>query len=183
MAYDFNQLKKQAKEVEEWLRRECQGIRTGRATPYLLDGVMVSAYGSHVPLKQVAAITVEDARSIRLNPWDKSQVKDIESALTAANLGVSVVADESGLRIIFPELTAEVRQKLTKVVKAKLEEARVSLRQARDKVWSEIQVGEREGKISEDAKFRLKDELQKLIDQTNEELDIVAAKKETEILN
>ena len=183
MTYDFTQIKKKLKEIEAWLKNEYQGVRTGRATPFLLDGIMVNSYNAHVPLKQVAAVAIEDARTLRVNPWDQTQVKEIETAITGANLGVSVVPDPAGLRIIFPELTGESRQKLVKLVHAKLEEARVSLRQARDKVWSEVQAEARAGKLSEDEKFRLKNELQKIIDQGNQALESLSEKKEKEILN
>ncbi|MEK7552871.1 MAG: ribosome recycling factor [Patescibacteria group bacterium] len=183
MTYNFNPIKNKIKEIEEWLVREYQAVRTGRATPFLLDGVVVNSYNAHVPLKQVAAVTIEDARSLRVNPWDKNQIKEVETAITAANLGVSVAADSSGLRIIFPELTAESRTRMAKVVHTKLEEARVNLRQARDRVWTELQTEERSGKISEDDKFRFKDGLQKIIDEGNQKLEAVAKKKETEILN
>jgi len=183
MNYNFAPIKEQAKEVSENLRQELASVRTGRATPALLDGVTVNIYASHMPLKNLAAIVIEDARSLRINPWDKSQIKDIESALATANLGVSVTADETGFRIIFPQLTAEGREKLVKVVKGKLEEARSALRVARDKIWSEIQKNEREKKISEDDKFRFKDELQKIVDLGNKDLNLLVEKKEKEIFN
>lgn len=143
----------------------------------------INVYASRVPLKNLAAVVIEDARTLRVNPWDKSQIKDIESAIAAANLGVSAIADETGFRIVFPDLTTEGRQKLVKAVRAKLEDARRALRQPRDKVWSEIQKNEREGKISEDDKFRYKEELQKIIDHSSKELEALAGKKEKEILN
>ncbi|MBI2100583.1 MAG: ribosome recycling factor [Candidatus Vogelbacteria bacterium] len=182
MPNDFKPIKNKTTEVANWLRIELSGVRTGRATPQLLDGVMVNAYGGRTPLKQLGALSVENGRTVRINVWDQNQLKEIESAIAAANLGVSVSADDAGLRIIFPELTAESRQKLIKVVRVKLEEAKVKVRQARDEVWSEIQIKERDGKISEDEKFRRKDELQKIINRGNEELDTIAAKKEMEIL-
>lgn len=183
MTYDFSPIKNKAAEIADWLRTELLAIRTGRAAPQLLDRIMVSAYGSRTPLKQLGAMSVEDARTVRINLWDSSQLKEIESAVAAANLGVSVNVDDAGLRIIFPELTAESRQKLIKVVRVKLEEAKVKVRQARDKFWSTIQEEERNGKISEDEKFRRKDELQRIIDRGNGELDTLAARKEKEILN
>ncbi|MEK7208784.1 MAG: ribosome recycling factor [Patescibacteria group bacterium] len=183
MSYNFTPIKNQGKEIAENLKRELASIRTGRATPVLLDGIMVNVYASRLPLKNLAAVVIEDARTLRLNPWDKNQIKDIEAAIAAANLGVSITTDEAGFRIIFSELTAESRGKLVKVVKGKLEEARNALRQARDKAWSEIQKNEREKKISEDDKFRFKDELQKIIDQENKNFELLIEKKEKEILN
>ncbi|MBI4136366.1 MAG: ribosome recycling factor [Candidatus Vogelbacteria bacterium] len=182
MVYDFNSVKNKVAEIADWLRSELASIRTGRAAPTLLDGVIINVCSSRTPLKHLAAVTVEDARTLRVSPWDKNQTKDIGAAVTAANLGVSVVPDEIGLRIIFPELTAEGRQRLVKAARAKLEEARVALRQSRDKFWSTVQKAEHDGKISEDEKFRRKDELQKIIDRGNVELETLAAKKEKEIL-
>ena len=183
MNYNFNPIKTKLKEIEQWLKNEYHGVRTGRATPFLLDRVAVKSYGSKLPLKQVAAITIEDVRTLRVTPWDKTQMKEVESAITAENLGVSISGDQTGIRITFPELTAESRARLIKVVKGKFEEARASVRQARDKIWSEIQIEERAGKISEDDKFRLKDELQKIIDENNRVLEEIMMKKEAEISN
>lgn len=183
MPYNFTPIKNQGKEIAENLKRELTSVRTGRATPALLDGITVNIYASRLPLKNLAAIVIEDARILRLNPWDKNQIKDIEAAIAAANLGVSITTDEAGFRIIFPELTAESRGRLVKIVKEKLEAARSALRQTRDKIWSEIQKNEREKKISEDDKFRFKDELQKIIDQENKNLELLVEKKEKEILN
>ncbi|OGG54732.1 ribosome recycling factor [Candidatus Kaiserbacteria bacterium RIFCSPHIGHO2_02_FULL_49_11] len=181
MAYDFSPLKKKVADTEEWLKKEYQGIRTGRATPTLLDGVLVESYGSRMPLIQVGSVSVEDARTIRIAPWDQSQIKAIEKGVTDANLGVGVSADERGVRVTFPELTSERRGALMKIAKDKLEDARVSLRGERDRVWSDIQKKEKESEISEDEKFRYKDEMQKLVDEGNKKLDILAEKKRAEI--
>ena len=181
MAYDFSPLKKKVTDTEEWLKKEYQGIRTGRATPTLLDGVLVESYGSRMPLIQVGSVSVEDARTIRIAPWDQSQIKAIEKGVTDANLGVGVSADERGVRVTFPELTSERRGALMKIAKDKLEDARVSLRGERDRVWSDIQKKEKESEISEDEKFRYKDEMQKLIDEGNKKLDALAEKKRAEI--
>ena len=183
MKYDFNSTKAKLKEVEEWLKNEYHGVRTGRATPFLLDSVQVKSYGGKLPLKQVAAITIEDARTLRVTPWDKTQMKEVESAITAENLGVSIGGDQNGIRITFPELTAENRERLIKVVRGKFEEARVTIRQARDKIWNTIQEAERTGTLGEDDKFRAKDELQKIVDENNKTLEEITRKKETEILN
>ena len=157
------------------------GIRTGRATPTLLDGVQVEAYGARMPISQVASLSTEDARTLRITPWDASQTKEIERAITLANLGVSSAVDDKGLRVFFPELTSERREQLLKISKQKLEEARVALRGERDKVWSDIQAKEKDGKLSEDEKFRAKDEMQKLIDEGNKKLEELAERKEKEI--
>jgi ribosome recycling factor len=183
MAYNFNLLKAEIKEIEEWLAREFSAIRTGRATPALLDGVSVESYGSRVSLKQVGAIGVEDPRTLRITLWDKSQMRGVESAVQAANLGVSITSDSVSLRIIFPELTADKRKILNKVANEKIEQARISLRQAREKTWNDIQAKEKSGEVSEDEKFRLKDELQKIIDSANQYLNEAGKRKQTEIEN
>ncbi len=182
MTYNLAPLKTRLAEVSGWLSNEYKSLRTGRASPAVLDAVMVDSYGTRLPLKQVAAIAVEDAGTIRVTPWDKGQVKAIETAVAASNLGLSAVADQNGLRVVFPQLTTERRTMLAKVVKDKLEEARVRLRAEREKVWQEIQKDEKAKKINEDEKFKVKDELQKIIDTANDDLASLAAKKEAEIM-
>ncbi len=181
MAYDFTPLKKKIAETEDWLKREYSGIRTGRATPQLLDNIRVDSYGSKVPLNQVGNISVEDARTIRISPWDMSQAKEIEKAITAADMGVSVGADDRGVRVSFPELTSERRGMLVKLSKGKLEEARIALRSGRDEAWNDIQKKEKAGEMSEDEKFRAKEDMQKLIDKGNQALELLAEKKDAEI--
>ena len=175
MAYDFNPFKLRAQEVIEWLTKEYSSIRTGRATPLILDNVSVESYGSRVPVKHIASVSIEDPRTLRVIPWDKSQTKGLESALSAANLGLSVVADGEGLRLVFPELTGERREQFVKLVKAKLEEARVSLRKEREKVLSDLNT------LSEDEKFKAREELQKQVDSFNEQFEALADKKEVEL--
>ncbi|MAZ67481.1 ribosome recycling factor [bacterium] len=179
--YDFKPLQKKVEESEEWLRREYRSLRTGRATPALLDGIQVESYGARVSLSQSASVGVEDARTLRVIPWDISQVKEVEKAIANANLGAGISADEKGVRVIFPELTSERRESLVKIAKKKLEDARQSIRIARDEVWSEIQAQEKAGQISEDEKFRSKDELQKQVEKANQSLEEAYSKKEAEI--
>ncbi len=181
MAYDFKPFEKKITEITERLGRELSGIRTGRATPLILDGVQVESYGTRMNLNQVANISVEDARTLRVAPWDASQAKEIEKAITVANLGVSVGADEKGVRVFFPDLTSERRVALVKLAKERIEEARTSLRHERDEVWSDIQKKERDGDIPEDDKFRFKDEMQKRVDAANASFDEALERKEKEI--
>lgn len=182
MTYDFSRLKKECKDAEEWLRREYGGINTGRAAPALLDTVQVEAYGSRMSISHVATIAIEDARTLKISPWDKSQIKDIEKGITMANLGISVSIDDSGIRASFPQLTTERRIQLIKLLKERLEEARVSVRAEREKAWNDIQARERESLMSEDDKFRGKEELQKLVDDANKALEAIFEKKEREVM-
>ena len=181
MLYDFKPFEKKIKEIEERLSKELGGVRTGRAGPAILDGVQIESYGTRMNLTQVANISVEDARTLRIAPWDMSNAKEIEKAITLANLGLSVGMDEKGVRVYFPELTAERRTQLLKLAKEKVEEMRTSLRSARDDVWSDIQQQERNGKMPEDDKFRAKEEMQKRVDAANKKFDEALARKEKEI--
>jgi ribosome recycling factor len=174
-------LKKRFTEVIEWLEKEFSGIRTGQATPALLDGVRVEAYGSYLPLNQVGSVGIEDARTLRISPWDQTQVKAVEKAITDADLGLSLVTDSAGVRVIFPELTGERRQQLVKLAKGKLEDARVSVRAIRDEAMKAIDAAEKAGDMSQDDKFTAKEEVQKIVDATNRALEAHFAQKETEI--
>lgn len=181
MAYDFTKLKGNIKETEEWLSREFSTIRTGRASTALLDGVKPEVYGARSPIAQVASISIEDARTIRIVPWDKSVAKTIEKAITEADFGVSVVSDDAGLRVIFPELTAERRTLLSKAAADKCEQARVTLRGHRTDALKELEASEKEGGMGKDELARLKEEVQKHIDEGGEKLDALLGKKKDEI--
>lgn len=181
MAYDFKPFEKRIAEISDRLGKELGSVRTGRAGPAILDGVLVESYGSRVPINQVASIAIEDARTLRIVPWDTGLAKEIEKAITLANLGLSVGMDEKGVRVFFPELTAERRVSLLKIAKEKVEEMRTELRLARDEVWSDIQQQERDGTMPEDEKFRAKEEMQKKVDAANAAFDVAFERKEKEI--
>lgn len=181
MAYDFKPFEKRIKEIEERLGKELSGVRTGRATPAILDGIQVESYGSRMGIAQVATVSVDDARSLRITPFDPSSIKEIEKAITVANLGLSAGSDERGVRVFFPELTSERRVTLLKLAKEKVEEIRTMLRAARDEVWNDIQAKEKAKEMSEDDKFRGKEEMQKRVDAANASFDAALERKEKEI--
>jgi len=181
MAYDFQKLKDGIKENEEWLTKELSGVRTGRATPTLLDNVKPEIYGARTPITNVASVTIEDARTLRIVPWDKSVLKSIEKGITEADLGISVSVDDMGLRVIFPELTAERRGQLAKLAGEKAEHAKVTLRGLRNEAIKDLESAEKEGGMSKDEQFRLKEELQKMIDAANMQLEAITKKKQEEI--
>ena len=183
MQYNFSQFKTEIKKVEEFLSKEYTQLNIGRASPMVLDGVSVESYGSRVPLKNVANISIEDPKTLRVAPWDKSQVKDVEKAIIASNLGLSVATDDLGIRVIFPQLTTETRGSLVKVLKEKLEEARITVRRERENIWQDVEEKEKAGKLTEDEKFRDKDELQKLVDEANKNLEAMFEKKQKEVMN
>lgn len=163
------------------MKKEYQGIRTGMASPQLLDGVQVESYGQRMPLNQVGSVSIADPRSLLVTPWDASQVKAVEKAITVADLGVSLKTDEKGVRVFFPELTSERREILLKLAKEKMEQAKITLRGVRDEVVKDIDAKEKEGGMGEDDKFRFKAEMQKLVDAGNAAMEAVFAKKEKEI--
>lgn len=181
MQYNFSKFKIDTKSVEDWIIKEFGGIRTGRATPAILDGITAESYGSKMPIKQLAAINIEDPRTIRVAPYDITALKAIEKAITAANLGLSVSSDDRGIRVNFPELTAERRTSLIKIAKEKMEQAKVSLRKHRDEVVRDIDDKNKKKEMSDDEKFRYKADLQKLVDEFNKKLEEHYSKKEKEI--
>ncbi len=179
MAYSFSDFSTQGKEIIEWLKREYTGISTGRATPAILDLVSVESYGSRTAIPHVASVTIEDPRTLRVAPWDKSQVKIIEKALYDADLGLSVSVDDGGLRIFFPQLTTERRAQLVKVLKDRLEDGRVKVRMLRQETQKDIEAQN----LPEDDAKRANDELQKKVDEYNGLLEDVFTKKEAEVMN
>lgn len=176
MAYNFSGFKQAADNALEWLKGEYTGLRAGRAAPSILDTVNVMAYGSPMKINQLATINLEDPRTLRVSPWDKGVVKDIDSAIRESNLGLSVTVDGEGLRVAFPELTADRRTALVKIAKEKLEDARIRIRNERQKTLTDIDKME-----SDDDKTRAKTELQKLVDEANGKLEDLQSKKEKEI--
>lgn len=174
-------IKQKLQETKDWLIKEYASIRTGQATPALLDGVKVESYGTYMSLNQICSIGIEDARTLRLAPWDHLQVPAIERAIRDADLGVSVSADSAGVRVIFPELTIERRAQLLKLAKSKLEDARIAVRAVRDETMKQIEKALKEGDISEDEKFTKKESVQSMVDSSNNELEVLFNKKESEL--
>ncbi len=183
MAYDFNPFKKQANATEEWLKKEFQQIRTGQASPAVLDSVRVEVFGAPMGIKEVASIMIEGARTLRIAPWDSSNSKEIERAILSSNIGVSVATDDQGLRAIFPELTADRRTQIAKLAKDKLEEAKKQLRHERDHIIKDLTAKEKEGGMGKDEIFRLKNDVQKVVDECNKKFDALYDKKEKEVLS
>ena len=178
MAYNFSQAKEEFKKIEEWLKNEYSGLHTGRATPLVLDGISIESYGSFQPIKNLSSISVEDPKTLRVVPWDKTHTIQIEKAIQVADIGLSVATDDKGLRVIFPMLTTETRQKLVKVLKEKLEDARISIRKSREVIHDDV----KNAGMPEDEEFRAKDDLQKLVDEANATLEAVFQKKEAEVM-
>ncbi len=179
MAFNFSSLDSSLKESTDWLGREYSRVHTGRASPMLLDGVMVEAYGSFQPIKNVGSVSIEDSRTLRITLWDKTVLKDVEKAIIAANLGLSLATDGEGMRVIFPALTTENRTRLVKVLKEKMEEARVSVRRDRETALNELKSAD----LPEDEARRTKDDIQKRVDTANAKLEATFEAKETEVMS
>ncbi len=161
---------------------EAGTLRTGRANPGIVEGLLVDYYNAKTPLIQMASISVPEPRQIVISPWDKGVLSQIEAAVRESDLGLNPVNDGSVVRITLPALTEERRRELVKTLNSRAEEARISIRTIREEAWKEIQEAEKEGLISEDDRFRGKDELQKVIDEYNGQLETIREKKEAEIM-
>lgn len=177
-SFDFDPFKEQMSNALEALGREFGRIRSGRASPSLVEKVMVEAYGSEMPMDQVATISVPEARTIVIQPFDKSNLSNIERGIHKANLGVTPNNDGNVVRLNLPPLTEERRKDFVKVVKAKAEEAKVSIRQARRDTLEEIKKDE----FPEDQSKRLHEEVQKLTDSFTDKIDKATAAKEKELM-
>ncbi|MBI5854240.1 MAG: ribosome recycling factor [Nitrospirae bacterium] len=166
----------------EHLKKDMAGMRTGRASVALIDGIKVDYYGTATPLKQVANLSVPEARLITVQPWEPSLMKEIEKAITAAGLGLNPANDGKIIRIPIPALTEERRKELSKVCKKHAEDAKVALRNIRRDSNEELKKLQKDGKMSEDELRRSEADIQKLTDQYVQKVDHVLATKEKEIM-
>jgi len=166
----------------DFFKSEIATIRTGRANPAILDGVKAEAYGVLNPLNAVASITVSDAKNILVTPFDKSVIKNVEKAISDANLGVGVINDGDKIRLTIPPLTEENRKEMVKKLNEKMEKTRINLRQARDNVKNMIEGAYDEKNISEDDKFRFMRELDEFSAKKNEELKNIRDHKEKDVM-
>lgn len=157
-------------------------IRTGRAHPSILDSIQVDYYGSATPLSQMANITIEDARTLAVTPWEKSIVPEIEKAIMKSDLGLNPATAGTVIRIPMPMLTEETRKGYTKQAKAEAENARISIRNARRDAMSLLKDLEKEKDISEDDERRAQDDIQKITDQFIAKVDVALAAKEKDLL-
>jgi ribosome recycling factor len=180
--HDINELKRRMQGAIAALKTELSGLRTGRASPHILDPVHVDAYGASMPLNQVATVTIPEPRMIAVNVWDKSLVHAVEKAIINANLGLSPATEGQTLRLRIPELNEERRKELVKLGHKYAETARIAVRHVRRDGIDVIKKLEKDHKISKDDHDRFSDDIQKATDQSIAEVDHVLAAKEKEIL-
>lgn len=178
----LNETKPEFEKTLQFLKEELARLRTGRASPALVEDLKVECYGGVYRLKEVAAISVPDAKSIVIQPWDKAITQDVMRAITSANIGLNPVPDQDIIRLHLPSLTEDYRKELLKFSVQKMEEARQVMRRFREEAWTKVQALAKDGKIREDDKFRAKDELQKLVDEYNGKIEEIGKKKEEEIM-
>lgn len=179
---DINLYKEDFKKVVDFFKEELGGLRTGRANAAMVEGVLVDAYGSKMSLKGVASITIPDAKTIVVDPWDKSLVKEVENALRNCGKNINPINEGNFLRIVIPGLTEETRKQLAKLVGEKAEAARVSIRHLRENIKDEILAAEEAKEIAEDQRFKLQQDLDKKVADLNVEIKKIAEEKEAEIM-
>lgn len=180
---NLNDAKTAFEGTQEWLSKEYAQVHTGMASPAILDSINVEVYGAMQPIKNIGSISVEDSKTLLVAPWDKSQIKDIEKAIIDSGLGLSTAAGDSGVRVIFPQLTEENRAKLAKALKSKLEEARISIRKERQEAIDGMEKEKKDGELTEDELKRGKEDIQKMVDEANKKLEEIYKAKEEEVMS
>jgi ribosome recycling factor len=181
-AFDLNDLKRRMQGAIASLKQELSGLRTGRASTALLDHVQVEAYGNHMPLNQLASVSVPEPRLLSVQVWDRSMVHAVEKAISAANLGLTPSTEGQLLKLRIPELNEERRKEIAKVAHKYAETARVAVRHVRRDGLDLLKKLEKEHQISEDDEKRQAGEVQKATDATIAEVEKLLAGKEKEIM-
>lgn len=178
----MNDFQQKLDKILERLKSDIGSVRTGRATPALVENLEVDYYGTKTPLKALASISIPEPRSLLIQPWDKNAVQPIEKAIQSSSLGLNPIADRDGVRLSVPPLTQERRRDLMKVLGKFMEEARIHVRREREDALKEVDRKEKAKEISEDEKFRQKNEAQKAVDEANKKIESFGAVKEKEIM-
>lgn len=176
------QLENRMKKCIESLKTELAKLRTGRAHPGLLDHIMVSSYGSDMPLNQVASVSVSDARTLTVTPWDKGMLANIEKAIRISDLGLNPASAGNAIRVPLPPLTEERRREMVKLVKQEGENAKVAVRNIRRDGNDELKKKLKDKEISEDEERRSQEQIQKLTDKFIAEVDSLLSQKEKELM-
>lgn len=161
---------------------EAAKVRTGRANPAMVEDLMVDYYGTKTPIKQMAAINVPEPRQITIQPWDRSAMNAIEGVIRNSDLNLNPVNDGILIRITIPMMTEERRKEMVKVLNQKAEEARISVRSAREEILKEVKEAQKRGDISEDDEFKAKEKVQEIVEQYNKKIEEMRAKKEVEVM-
>lgn len=174
--------KENFEKVMDHFHHELSSVRTGRANPALLSTVIVESYGTKMPLAQVANITVSDAKTLTISPWDKGQIQEIEKGIMAANLGFTPSNDGNVVRINLPPLTEDRRKEMVKLVGQISENAKIGIRQVREDILKAVKREETEGAASKDDVAHAQKKVQEVIDDYNSQIKNIAAEKEKELM-
>ncbi|HNY36309.1 MAG TPA: ribosome-recycling factor [Candidatus Pacearchaeota archaeon] len=167
--------------VIDFVTKKISSFRTGRATPALIEDIQAECFGQMMPIKQLAAISVPSARTLSIQPWDKSYMEAIEKAISREGAGLSPVISGDVILINMPQMSEELRKELAKALSQINDDAKRTIRKNRDEAWSDIQDKTRDGLIREDDKFKAKDKLQELVDKYNKKVDDLIDRKKVEI--
>ena len=178
---DLDSFKVDLDKCIESLSEDLSQIRTGRATPELIQDILINAYETQAPLKNYATINVADTKSLIVIPWDKSIVDNISKGISSANMGFNPISEGDHVRVSIPELTEERRKEYVKVMKDRVEDARIAVRQVRQKYMQEIDDAQKDG-FSEDQADRLREEGEKFVKESNQTIEEMKEKKEQELL-
>jgi ribosome recycling factor len=178
----IDQYKEDYEKNIDHLKKELMGLRTGRAQATLVENIQVEAYDAKTPLNQLASISVPDAKSIMIEPWDKTVLKEIEKALSYTSLGFSVVNTGDKLIASVPPMTEENRKDLLKIMGTKIEDTKIAIRQVRDKIKEEVLKAEKDNEITEDDKYKYLTDLDNFTSDYNKKVDQIAEDKEKEIM-
>lgn len=179
---DINSYQEEFDSVIDYFKEELAGLRTGRANAAMVENIMVDAYGSKMALKGVASINIPDARTIVVDPWDKSLVAEVEKAIRNSGKNLNPVNEGEFLRVAIPALTEESRKEMVKIVGEKAEASRIKIRQLREKIKDEILRAEEAKEIAEDQRFKSQDNLNKKCSDFNDKIKEIAGEKEQEIM-
>ena len=177
----FKNTEDNMKKSVEATEREFAELKTGRANPKMVEGIHVSYYGTPTLLKEIASISIPEARLIVIHPWDPNVISDIEKAILQSNLGITPSNDGKIIRLSVPQLSTERRAELVKIVKKIAEEGKVSIRTVRKEANEKAKDLEKTKKVSEDARFRAQDDIQKLTDRYTKKIDALLEQKEKEL--
>lgn len=177
----IDNLKKEINGVLEFLKNDLAQVRSGRANPALVENVKIDAYGAKMNLKEVASILAPDPKTLLIQVWDKGLINSVVKGIEESHLGLTPNVESQNIKLVIPPLVEERKKELTKLLHDKLEQARIRIRLGRDEVWHKVQNLEKEKKISEDDKFRAKNDLQKVVDEYNKKVKEMGESKEKEL--
>ena len=179
----ISKTKQNLESIINFYHKDVASVRTGRATPSLVEDIQVDLYGQKMRIKELASITAPEPKSLIIQPWDANSIEAISGAISKSNIGINPAVDGQIIRLNIPPLTEERRKEFVKVLKNKTEDARIKIRRAREDSWNEIQKMEKNKEIGKDEKFKAKDDLQELVDSYNKKIEETEKKKEDELMS